>query len=592
MKNLLKMDGRGLVASLLVLVLGALFGAGAAHAQLNAYTANVLDNTLSVIDVATNTVVGAIPVAGQPIYLVINRAGNRAYVTLAMTRAVAVVDLVAGTVIATTPPIGVGSAHSTLGGPGGEFLYAIDMSGNVVRVIDTATNTLVTSLPVGGGPIAIGDTPDGTQVYVSDNFGNFSVIDTATNAIVSTFSVPGNPNDLAFTPDGAFLYIADNSNPRCTVVDTATQAVVAVIPTASGSGGIAITPDGSTVYQLNSDADSVAVIDTATNTVVANVPVGTAPIGIAVTPDGSLVYVSNLISNSVSVIDTATNAVVATVPVGRFPFHIAIPGPTALTSDTASVTVNEGQTAANTGTVHPTTATLTASVGTVVNNGDGTWSWSFATSDGPNQNQTVLITGDGGLFGASTTFFNLAVHNVAPTVTRVSNNGPVAAGGSATITVSATDPAGAGDPLAYAFDCDNNGSFEIGPQAGNSAVCGFGTAGSKTVTVRVTDGDGGVATGSTVVTVVTPQDQIAELIAQVRALVAAGNLTASNAKPLINALENAANHLDKGQISQTCKKLEDFVKKVAGGITTGKIVAADGQALIDAAEAIQDNLGC
>jgi hypothetical protein len=90
----------------------------------------------------------------------------------------------------------------------------------------------------------------------------------------------------------------------------------------------------------------------------------------------------------------------------------------------------------------------------------------------------------------------------------------------------------------------------------------------------------------------TPQDQIAALIAQVKALVAAGKLTQSNANPLLNTLENAAKHLDKGQVTQTCKELGDFIQKVNGDIHTGKLTAADGQALIDAANAIRVNLGC
>jgi CSLREA domain-containing protein len=181
--------------------------------------------------------------------------------------------------------------------------------------------------------------------------------------------------------------------------------------------------------------------------------------------------------------------------------------PPALASNQASVTVNEGQTAANTGTVSDAendTVTLTASVGTVINNGNGTWSWSFATTDGPTQSQTVTITGNDGQGGTSTTTFALVANNVPPTIVSVSNNGPVVAAHAATITVTATDPAGANDPLTYSFDCDNNGTFEIGPQSGNSAACTFATAGSHTVNVRVADDDGGATTGSTTVTVILP----------------------------------------------------------------------------------------
>jgi hypothetical protein len=93
------------------------------------------------------------------------------------------------------------------------------------------------------------------------------------------------------------------------------------------------------------------------------------------------------------------------------------------------------------------------------------------------------------------------VNNVAPTVIDVSNDGPVDQGSSATISVTATDPAGALDPLMYEFDCDNDGTYEVGPQAGNNALCSFVDDGSFTVSVRVTDDDGGSATGSTVVVV-------------------------------------------------------------------------------------------
>ncbi|MFY9820782.1 MAG: CSLREA domain-containing protein [Thermoanaerobaculia bacterium] len=92
--------------------------------------------------------------------------------------------------------------------------------------------------------------------------------------------------------------------------------------------------------------------------------------------------------------------------------------------------------------------------------------------------------------------------------------------------------------------------------------------------------------------VLTPQEQIAALTGQVKALVTAGALTPSNAKPLLNTLDNAAKHLDKGQVKQTCQELGDFIQKVNGDIQTGKLTAADGQALITAANAIRTNLGC
>lgn len=109
----------------------------------------------------------------------------------------------------------------------------------------------------------------------------------------------------------------------------------------------------------------------------------------------------------------------------------------------------------------------------------------------------VRATDQGGLTATTTT--TVTVLNVAPTITAVSNNGPKQINQPVTIQVTATDPAGASDPLQYEFDCDNNGSYEVGPQAGNSATCTFSTNGTYTVNVRVTDGDSGVDTDTTTV---------------------------------------------------------------------------------------------
>jgi hypothetical protein len=106
--------------------------------------------------------------------------------------------------------------------------------------------------------------------------------------------------------------------------------------------------------------------------------------------------------------------------------------------------------------------------------------------------------GDGGIVTDSTL---VSVNNVAPNITNVANTGPIAEGSVVTITVTANDIAGPADPLQYQFDCDNNGAYEIGPQASNTAACTFGDNGTRIVNVRVNDGDGGAPTSTTPVTV-------------------------------------------------------------------------------------------
>src|SRR5262249_42188023 len=109
--------------------------------------------------------------------------------------------------------------------------------------------------------------------YVTNSgSGTVSVIDTATNTVVATVGVGGDPRGVAITPDGTHAYVTNIRSNTVSVIDTATNTVVATVPVGLSPFGVAITPDGTHAYVTNSFGNNVAVIDTATNTVVATVP--------------------------------------------------------------------------------------------------------------------------------------------------------------------------------------------------------------------------------------------------------------------------------------------------------------------------------
>ncbi len=234
------------------------------------------------------------------------------------------------------------------------FAYIVNEGSANVSVIDTATNKVVATIPVGNNPFAVAVTPDGTHVYVTIlnlGFGNsVAVINTASNAVVATIQVGVDPFGVAVTPDGTHVYVTNIGSNTVSVIATASNTVVATVPVAVGPLGVAVTPDGKHVYVANNGSSNVSVIATATNTVVATVPVGNFPEAIAVTPDGKNVYVANASDNTVSVIATASNMVVATVPVGMGPEGVAITpdGKHAYVTNNSSINVSVIDTASNT----------------------------------------------------------------------------------------------------------------------------------------------------------------------------------------------------------------------------------------------------
>ena len=114
---------------------------------------------------------------------------------------------------------------------------------------------------------------------------------------------------------------------------------------------------------------------------------------------------------------------------------------------------------------------------------------------------TITVKEDNGTGASGSATFQVTVVNLPPVISNVSAESPIDEGDSSTVTVTASDPAGAADPLSYEFDCDGNNVFEVGPQAINSHNCPFADNGTFTVNVRVSDGDGGADTDSDTVVV-------------------------------------------------------------------------------------------
>ncbi len=177
--------------------------------------------------------------------------------------------------------------------------------------------------------------------------------------------------------------------------------------------------------------------------------------------------------------------------------------PPSVAADNAAVAVDEGQTAANSGVWSDPggggDVTLTASVGTVTKNADGTWSWSFAAQDGPSQ-QDIVITATDSDGASAVTSFALAVSNVAPVI--VSLTAGLAFDGNVSL-AGAFQDAGVLDTHKVTVDWGDGSPMEtLSVDQAADTFAGshhYAQGGEFTITVTVTDNDGGAALQSTTV---------------------------------------------------------------------------------------------
>jgi YVTN family beta-propeller protein len=261
-----------------------------------AYATHLSTNSISRISLTTNRLLGSFQVGTWPYEVVFNATGSLAYVTNLTDQTVGVVNTATSTQIATYPvpaePIRVRV------GPGGSKLYVTQIDGNVV--ILNASNGTAANPPVfiGGILNGVALTPDSSRLWVSNTSGKLAEINTSTDAVARSIPMGGRPQDMAISADGATLYVA-NEDGWVGVYNLANLARLDSIPV-SAAFGLALNPAGSQLWVSRSQVGLVAVFHTASRTYAGTVTAGGAPRHIAFASDGTA-----LIANESGVVQIA-----------------------------------------------------------------------------------------------------------------------------------------------------------------------------------------------------------------------------------------------------------------------------------------------
>ncbi len=281
-----------------------------ARAEPLAFIGCGLDDAVSIIDTATNTVVSTVPAGASPSPGAAHPDGTRMYLNAG--NGVEVIDTRTHEV---SPVVDLGIRSDRLVfHPNGKILYAGSGIKATIWQIDTTTNTVEDAVVVGSEFFLSSLTIDsaGKHLYLTGALGVI-VVDTSDLSTL-TIETWERSFGMAIHPHGRVGDVTNGIGSTISVIDLASNIEVDTISGGSidGPWGVAVHPDGSALYVSNS-AGTVSVIDTETHTIVETVTVGSAPLAFGMLPSADSLYVVNSQSASVSVIDTATNAVVTTI---------------------------------------------------------------------------------------------------------------------------------------------------------------------------------------------------------------------------------------------------------------------------------------
>ncbi len=222
--------------------------------------------------------------------------------------------------------------------PDGMTMFVTEPASNELLVVDLATRKVLMSLPTGPTPAGLSISPDGREVWVVDadlpgilsSAAEVSVISTPANGVMGTVSIGGSPIDVAFTPDGSRAYVTENgifAPGSVAVIDAATLSTIGHLEplpwqrTDWHPTSVAVTPDGKHVWVSSAsvigltptDPDFVYVFSAATGAELTRIPVGRGAFFMSLSRDGKYAYVADKESCDVKEIATAEFRVIATM---------------------------------------------------------------------------------------------------------------------------------------------------------------------------------------------------------------------------------------------------------------------------------------
>jgi YVTN family beta-propeller protein len=265
-----------------------------------------------------------VTVGTSPFGVAVNPVTNTIYVPNAGDDTVSVIDGITGSLIST---IGVGEAPGAVAvNSSTNTVYVTHEGAATVSVIDGATGAVVSTLTVGAWPYAVAVNETTNTVYTANLSHSMSVIDGVTRAVDTIAVGPSNSQltGIAVNEATNTVYASVYINGRLWQIAGATHVVSPGIAVGAAPFGVAVYEATNTVYVANVGSASVSVVNGATRVVDSVIPVGVGPFGVAVDATGNTVFVTNGGGGGLSVIDGATGTVAYSVAVGTNPHGVAL----------------------------------------------------------------------------------------------------------------------------------------------------------------------------------------------------------------------------------------------------------------------------
>lgn len=325
-----------------------------------AVTANSTADSVSLVNLASGTVIAEIAVGQRPFAIALSPDGKQALVSNQLSDSITLLD-VKPTGIKLTAAIAVGDEPRGVAFSADGTKAFVALAGeNALAIVNIKTNKLLSKIAVGVEPWHIALTPDGKRLAVGcARSQEMVVLDVSTLKILHSVKLRGrNVRHLAVAPDGAWAFvpnIAERGRPatkenidqgwvtasrlsRAPLTEEGPREAIALDPRGKAVGdvdGVAVSPDGNALALTAAGTHELILLRLPLPFVAfggpgdhiepellrdparfRRIPLGGRPLAVQFADDGKTVIVANYLSNSLQIVAVETGQITKTIDLG------------------------------------------------------------------------------------------------------------------------------------------------------------------------------------------------------------------------------------------------------------------------------------
>jgi YVTN family beta-propeller protein len=329
------------------IVVGAAIAVSSARAQARprgtVVVTNMNDNTVLLVDAESGRSLATLPTGEGPHEVAVSHDGRRAVVSNYGVRgkpghSLTLVDVEKLDTLRTMDLHDYQRPHGMVFLPGDTLLAVTSEVSRAVLLVDLRRGTVVATRPSSGrGTHMLGLSARGDRLVMGNiSDGTITVLDPFATDSGRVIRVAAQPEGVAISPDGSFAWAGSNRDSVVLVVDLRSAAVVDTLRGFGLPYRMAISPDGRTAVVTDPIKARVRVFDAATRrqrfdiAVAADSLVSTAevagspsPEGVTISRDSRWAFVTLQGRNRVATIDLERGAIIALAPTGNWSDGVA-----------------------------------------------------------------------------------------------------------------------------------------------------------------------------------------------------------------------------------------------------------------------------